>query len=86
MALAGPLGTGDLGFPSAYRGVRPAPSSRLAVDELMRPIETNGFTIIDVTPQELLFRLFAWRPPRPAADIDALQPAYTHSLSLRRRS
>lgn len=84
MALTGPLGTGDLGFPSAYRGAKPAPSSRLAVDELMQPIETNGFAIIDVTSHELLFRLFAWRPPRPATDIDVLEPAYTYSL--RRKS
>jgi hypothetical protein len=75
LALTGPLGTGDIGFPSAYRGAKAQPSSRLDVEQLLPPLEKNGFTIVDVTPERIDLRLFAWRPPEPAANIDLLEPA-----------
>jgi hypothetical protein len=84
LVLTGPLGTGDVGFPSAYRGIRPSPSSRVSVQEVMAPLEQNGFTIIDFTPDAIQLRLYAWRPPQPTEAIDGLEPALT--LELPRRS
>jgi hypothetical protein len=75
MALTGPLGTGDIGFPSAYRGTRAQPSSRLDVNQLLPPTEKNGFTIVDVTPDRIVLHLYAWRPPEPIESIDLLEPA-----------
>lgn len=81
MVLTGPLGTGDIGYPSAYRGVKAQPSSLLKVDESMHPIEKNGFTIVDVTPERIALQLFSWRPPDPADAIDTLEPSGTYELS-----
>jgi hypothetical protein len=80
MVLTGPLGTGDVGYPSAYRGVKAQPSSLLAVDESMAPVEKNGFTIVDVTPERVALRLFAWRPPDPVDAIDRLEPVFAAEL------
>lgn len=80
MALTGPLGTGDIGFPSAYRGTRAQPPSLLTVDELLQPIEKNGFTVVDVAETGIALRIFAWRPPEPAEAIDSLEPAFTYDL------
>jgi hypothetical protein len=81
--LSGTLGTGDLGFPSAYRGVESNPSQVLQVEQLMAPVEKNGFTIIDVTPDQMTFSLYVWRPPQPIEDIDSMAPAFTHVVRRR---
>jgi hypothetical protein len=80
MALTGPLGTGDIGFPSAYRGTQAQPPSLLTVEELLRPIEKNGFTIVDVAETGINLRAFAWRPPEPVEAVDSLEPAFTYDL------
>jgi hypothetical protein len=81
LVLTGPLGTGDLGFPSAYRGTKAQPSSLLAVEEAMPPMEKNGFAIIDLTPEQVRLRLFAWRPPDRVQQIDDLEPTFSVELS-----
>ena len=81
VVLTGTLGTGDYGFPSAARSVASAPSGLVVMEETIRPTERNGFTIIDVTPDKMTFRLFMWRPPQPVAAIDNLQPALTYEVS-----
>jgi len=83
LALTGPLGTGDIGFPSAYRGTRAQPSSLLKMEELMPPVEKNGFTIVDVNKDRIVLHLFAWRPPDPVESIDTLEPAFTYELRTR---
>ncbi len=80
MALTGPLGTGDIGFPSAYRGTRAQQSSLLAVDELMAPTERNGFTIVDLDETGITLRVFAWRPPERVEKIDSLEPLFAYDL------
>ncbi len=77
---SGPLGTGDLGFPSAFRDTPPKVPTQLAVEEMLKPLEKNGFTIIDVTPQIIQFRLFAWRPPQPMEQIDTMEPILAFEL------
>jgi hypothetical protein len=78
--LSGPLGTGDLGFPSAFRDTPPKVPSQLSVEEMLKPLEKNAFTILDVLPESIRFRLFAWRPPQPAEDIDNLEPVLAFEL------
>ena len=70
----GPLGSAGPGFPSRFRGVGASPPSDLAVDEELKPLENNGFSIVDVTPESVGVRLFGWLPSRPEEDIDALEP------------
>lgn len=72
--LAGTLGTSDSGWPSGARGAAPqVPTSLLAqvTDPL---VERNGFSIVDVTPDKMIFRLFGWREPQAVSDIDTLEP------------
>lgn len=60
MVTNGTLGTGDVGFPSYYRGIIPSASQLIGIDEALTPIEKNGFSIIDVdvTPDKLTFTMF----------------------------
>ena len=82
--LIGPLGTGVVGFPSAFRGSRPQVPSQLTVEEVVPPIEKNGFTIMDVTPEKVTFWLFAWRPPEPIEKIPTLDPF--HKFEVERKA
>jgi hypothetical protein len=81
--LSGPLGTGDLGFPSAFRNTPPKVPSQLSVEEMLKPLEKNAFTILDVSPEGIRFRLFAWRPPQPVEEIDRLEPILAFELKKR---
>jgi len=35
----------------------------------------NGFTVIDITPEKIVFSLFVWRPPQQVEEIDSMKPA-----------
>ena len=76
--LSGTLGTGDYAFPSQVRAVQSTPSELVTMDEALKITEKNGFSIIDVTPDKVTFRLFMWRPPEPVVAIDNLQPALVY--------
>jgi hypothetical protein len=77
---AGTLGTGDLPFPSSFRSVESKPSQLVGMDETLKPIEKNGFSIIDVTPEKLVFQIFVWRPPQPVEEIDTMKPALVYEV------
>lgn len=72
--LAGTLGTSDSGWPSGARGAAPQIPSSLAAQITDPLVERNGFTIIDVMPDRMVFRLFGWREPQPQSAIDTLEP------------
>lgn len=78
--MAGTLGTGDLGFPSAYRRVESTPSATVTMEEALRPTEKNGVTVMDVTPQGITCRVFTWRPPQPIEDIDSMPPTLVYEI------
>ncbi len=71
-AVVGPLGTGAPAFPSAHRGVLAQPPAAMQVDEIVPPLEKNGFTLVDVAPAKVSFAFYAWRPPEPEPRIDTL--------------
>lgn len=77
----GPLGSSGPGFPSRFRGTGAKPPSSLVVDESLKPLEKNGFSIIDVTPEKIRTRLFAWLPTEPSKDIDSLSPLADFEIS-----
>ncbi|MGE0664931.1 MAG: hypothetical protein AB7O49_00120 [Sphingomonadales bacterium] len=77
LLCAGTLGSGPMAFPSFARGTGPQRSSQLDVAEALPPTEKNGFTILDVTPDSIGVRMFAWRPPEPFEAIRNLQPIHS---------
>jgi len=84
--LSGTLGTGDVGFPSAYRSVQSTPSLVLDMDQALKPTEKNGFTLIDVTPDTMTFSIFLWRPPQPIEEIDTMSPALVYEVARKREA
>lgn len=78
--LAGPLGTSGAGWPSFARGTRPEPSALISLTQSGAPLEKNGFTLVDATPDELVVRQFAWREPDALDAIDTLEPFSTQII------
>jgi hypothetical protein len=72
--LCGALGTGKLGWPSRFRGQIPVPSRTLRAEEIVAPIEENGFSLLDFDPDGLRVSLFRWRPDQGEDAIDRLEP------------
>ncbi|GGC95276.1 hypothetical protein GCM10011396_48300 [Undibacterium terreum] len=79
--MSGTLGTGDLGFPSAFRRIESTPSHLVPMEEALKPVEKNGFTIIDITPEKMVFSLYVWRPPEPVENIDSMQPTVVYEVA-----
>ncbi|MEO8301227.1 MAG: hypothetical protein ABI608_05510, partial [Rhizomicrobium sp.] len=73
--LSGPLGTGDMLWPSAFRGVGASPPMHLTMEENLKPIEENGFIIADFAPETITLKFFRFNYYRQKPDdIDALEP------------
>ncbi len=72
--LSGAIGTGDFGWPSRFRGQIPVPSATLEAEEWRTPLEKNGFSIVDVTPQALRVSFFGWSSDQGEEAIDGLEP------------
>lgn len=82
VVLAGTLGTSDLTWPSAFRGVGALPSAHLDMQETIKPVEENGFIIADFTNSEIQLRYFRWNAARdPIEAIDTLEPFHTTKLA-----
>ena len=58
--LPGPLGTSDGGWASEFRGVGPMPPKHLDMQETVKPIEENGFLLMDFAPETITLRYFKW--------------------------
>ena len=72
--ITGPLGTG-LYWPSQARGTAPTAASALTLESPATIREKNGFSIVDITPDHVRVRLFAWRRELDSVtDIDHLTP------------
>jgi hypothetical protein len=73
--LSGPLGTGDRGWPSAFRGIGATPSTHLTMVEDLKPIEENGFILADFTRDAITVRYFRFSYHTQSPDvIDTLEP------------
>ena len=78
----GPLGSAGPLFPStSFRATGALPPSQLELEEQLKPLEKNGFTVIDITADALLFQMFAWRPPEELQVIDSMKPVATFKIS-----
>jgi phosphodiesterase/alkaline phosphatase D-like protein len=72
--LSGTPGTAGPGWPSFIRQTPPMNPLQLQVENGLAPLEKNGFTLLDITPQKIKVRQFAWLPDQPLDAIDSLQP------------
>src|SRR5271165_4541867 len=73
--LSGPLGTGDRGWPSAFRGIGASVPTHLTMDEKLKPIEENGFILADFTRDSITVRYFRFNYHKQSPDvIDTLEP------------
>lgn len=82
--LPGPLGTSTGGWASEFRGVGPQPPKHLDMQETVKPIEENGFLLMDFTPETITLRYFKWnQKSQPISDIDKLEPFHTTELNPR---
>lgn len=78
--LTGPVSTGPPGWPSAFRGVGAMVPTSLSVDETLAPLERNGFTLVDFTPDRIDLRFFSWKLGEPERSLDHLEPFHTSTL------
>jgi hypothetical protein len=79
--LCGAVGTGWFGWPSKFRDQRPVPSGTLDAEEWIRPLEENGFTLLDFTPQDVTLSFFRWTPEQGEAELDRLEPFRVLSIA-----
>jgi hypothetical protein len=80
--LPGSLGTSTRGWPSSVRGIGATPPNGLEVEEVISPIEENGFVLADFTPTAVELRFFRWHPSQGIDAIPTLEPF--HQLRLTR--
>ena len=77
--LAGPISTGT-GWPSSARGIAATVPMDLEVEERVKPVENNGFTLMDIDADSIEVRQFAWLPEQGLDAIDDLQPFSSFTL------
>jgi hypothetical protein len=83
--LAGTIGTRDSGWPSGVRKVLPQPSLHIQMQELLKPVEEHGFSIVDFTTKSILIRMFKWNKKNQSVDeIDSLEPFHKLDIPLNR--
>ena len=56
------------------------PSGSLRAEEWTPPIEENGFSLLDVTEQEIEVSMFRWKPEDGLEAIARLEPFEVRSL------
>jgi hypothetical protein len=79
--LSGPLASDGPSFPSRFRGQAPVPSLTLDAEEWVKPIEENGFTLLDFTPDAVRISLFRWKPDDGVDRIAKLEPFWSKELA-----
>jgi phosphodiesterase/alkaline phosphatase D-like protein len=81
--LTGPISTGPKGWPSSARGTPPLVASELEVREELKPLEWNGFTLVDFKQDTCEFRMYRWKLGQPEAELDRLVPFHTFAVERR---
>ena len=82
--VVGPLGTDGPAYPSAARGVLPETPTAMKTTEYQSPLEKNGFTIIDISPEAISIEFYAWRSPESEEMIDRMEPV--NQIVIKKRS
>jgi hypothetical protein len=60
-----------------FRGIGPSVPTGIEIEEPLRPIEKNGFSLIDWTPEGATIRMFSWKLGEDPDAIDRLEPFRT---------
>lgn len=82
--ITGPVGTGTA-WPSRARGTPPVSATDVQLESPAPIAEKNGFTIVDVTPDAVRVRLFAWRRETGTLEaIDTMEPYHDVRISRNR--
>ena len=71
--LSGTIGTGN-GWPSAARGIGASVPQTMILEEPVKPVEKNGFTLLDMDPDGVSVKQFTWDRSLGVESIDNLQP------------
>jgi hypothetical protein len=80
--LAGPVSTGPRGWPSSARGTPPLVPEGIEIDQDLKPLEHNGFTIADFLADRIEFRMYRWKIGRPDSELENMKPF--HEFTIRR--
>ena len=56
------------------------PQLYIVLDKKLCVMEKNGFTVLDVEPDAITVRLFAWKTGEPVDAIDRLAPYHTYTI------
>lgn len=81
--LTGSMSATRLGFPSnvPFTGIKAQPPADLKVQENLPSFEKAGFIIMDITPEEITIRFYAWRyGENPIKKIDDLNPHHIFEI------
>jgi hypothetical protein len=81
--LTGPVSTGPKAWPSAWRGTAPQTPTALEIEEGLKPLEKNGFSIIDFTEDRIEGQFFSWKIGEPEERLDNLKPFHRFTLARR---
>lgn len=79
--ITGTPGTGA-GWPSAARGTRAQAPEAVEADNVVAPLEMNGFHIADFEPDKVTIRHFRWRQRDGLEAIDTLEPFHVSEYEL----
>ena len=82
--LTGPISTGPKAWPSAWRGTPPQIPTGIEIEESLKPIEKNGFSIIDFTEDRIELQFTSWKLDEPEELLDNLKPFHRVVLERRR--
>ncbi|GAC10100.1 hypothetical protein [Paraglaciecola chathamensis] len=77
----GTVGSSDPVFASWYRKVGPQIPTDMELENLFPPLEKNGFSIIDVTPEKITVNMFAWRQPESVDAIETMEPFFSYDIA-----
>jgi phosphodiesterase/alkaline phosphatase D-like protein len=79
--LTGPISTGAWGWPSSARGTPPLVPVGLEVDENLKAVEYNGFTVADFLPDRVELQMFHWKMNQPVANLNNMKPFHRVTLN-----
>lgn len=71
--LSGPGGVGDLGWLSSARGLAARIPENMTVEEILSPVERNGYTLLQLTADSCEIFLYAAQTGSPRADLLQLE-------------
>jgi len=78
--LSGPGGVGDLGWLSSARGLSARVPAEMTVEQLLTPVERNGYTRITLTQDSCNIALYAAQSPSPQASLLELEVVKQFSI------